>query len=325
MTTDVQQTALAALSAGLSPLPIEPGGKKPALTEWKQFQQQAMQPADVDRLFRNGCNIGVICGAVSGGLECLDVDAPDLLPAFRDTLESVNPALRHRLNVWQETCSGGYHLLYRVNGETGGNRPLAKTAPYKDENGKVRQDVLFETRAEGGYFLLAPSRAVRGHRQNTDGLPYPYTLHGDLAHLPTITEAERDLLHGIARSFDEGGHQEQEQPHQGSTRPTGTTGTRPGDRFNAETDWSALLSGYGWRYLKTVADRQHWQRPGKTGPETSGTLRFDIEAGFWCFSTSTPLPEEKPLSKFAVFAYTELQIPDDPGHGFHVIPAGDSI
>lgn len=304
MTTDVQQTALAALSAGLSPLPIQAGGKVP-IGEWKQYQTRPMDATEVDRMFRNGCNIGLVCGAVSGNLECIDFDEPDLLRAFRDTLEGVNPDLRHRLAVWQETCSSGFHLLYRVNGEVGGNQALAKTAPYLDENGKKRQNVLIETRGRGGYFLLAPSRAVRGHGKDTDGLPYPYVLHGDLAHLPTISEAERDLIHSIARSFDESGHQEQAQPHQGSTRPTGTTGTRPGDRFNAETDWSALLSGYGWRYLKTVGDRHHWQRPGKTGPEASATLRHDIEAGFWCFSTSTPLPEEKPLSKFAVFAYTE--------------------
>lgn len=303
--SDTRATALAALAAGLSPIPIQPGGKVPACP-WEQYQRHAMQPADVDRLFRNGCNIGVICGAVSGGLECLDVDAPDLLRPFLDTLEGVNPDLRHRLNVWQETCSGGYHLLYRVNGKVGGNQDLAKTAPYLDESGTKRQDVLFETRAEGGYFLLAPSRAVRGHGQDTDGLPYPYILHGDLDAIPTIAPEDRELLHGIARSFAEDGHQEQEQRHQGGTRVSGTTeGDRPGDRFNRETDWRELLTGYGWRHLKAAGGREHWQRPGKNGHQASATLRFDIEAGFWAFTTSTPLPTEKPLTKFAVFTYYE--------------------
>ena len=35
-TSEVQATALAALSAGLSPLPIQAGGKVP-LGEWKQY------------------------------------------------------------------------------------------------------------------------------------------------------------------------------------------------------------------------------------------------------------------------------------------------
>ena len=131
MTTDVQQTALAALSAGLSPLPIQAGGKVP-IGEWKQYQTRPMDATEVDRMFRNGCNIGLVCGAVSGNLECIDFDEPDLLRAFRDTLEGVNPDLRHRLTVWQETCSSGFHLLYRVNGEVGGNQPLAKSEPYLD-------------------------------------------------------------------------------------------------------------------------------------------------------------------------------------------------
>ena len=60
-----------------------------------------MDATDVDRLFSNGCNLGLVCGAVSGNLECIDFDEPDLLRAFRDTLEGVNPDLRHRLTVWQ--------------------------------------------------------------------------------------------------------------------------------------------------------------------------------------------------------------------------------
>jgi hypothetical protein len=288
--SDTRATALAALAAGLSPIPIQPGGKVP-LGEWKEYQRKAMQPADVDRLFRNGCGIGLVCGAVSGNLELLDFDAPELFRPFGDTLESIAPDLRGRLTTWQETPSGGYHLVYRCSGTVGGNAVLAR-----GRGGKA----AIETRGEGGQFLIAPSRAT----SKQDGELHPYTLHGDLGAIPTITEAERDLIHSIARSFDEGGHQEQE--HQGGTKASGTTGgDRPGDHFNAETDWSALLTGYGWRHLKATGGREHWQRPGKTGPQASATLRFDIEAGFWAFTTSTPLPVQKPLTKFAVFTYME--------------------
>ena len=289
--SDTRATALAALAAGLSPIPIQPGGKVP-LGEWKEYQRRAMQPADVDRMFRNGCGIGLVCGPVSGNLELLDFDDPELFRPFGDTLESVNPDLRGRLTTWQETPSGGFHLLYRCSAPVGGNTVLAR-----DQGGKA----AIETRGEGGQFLIAPSKA----KSKQDGELHPYTMHGTLDAIPTISPEDRELLHSIAKSFDEGGHQEQEQRQQCVPRQNGNTGDRPGDRFNAETDWSALLTGYGWRYLKTVGDRQHWQRPGKTGPEASATLRHDIEAGLWCFSTSTPLPEEKPLSKFAVFAYTE--------------------
>ena len=82
MASDVQQTALAALAAGLSTVPIRPGGKVPACS-WEPYQRHAMQPADVDRMFRNGCGIGLVCGTVSGNLELLDFDDPELFPLRR--------------------------------------------------------------------------------------------------------------------------------------------------------------------------------------------------------------------------------------------------
>ena len=292
-TEALRSAALAAIKAGCAPIPNRPGGKAP-IDKWAADMAGPMDTAEVPQRFRNGANIGIVCGAASGNLECLDFDAAELWQPFLDTLESVSQDLHSRLTVWQQTPSGGNHLLYRVSGEVGGSKDLAKTATG---------EVAIETRGTGGQFVIAPSRAVRGHGKDTDGKPHPYTLHGDLAHLPTITVAERDLLHRIAKSFDEAGTQEQEHRHQGGTRANGATGDRPGDRFNRETDWNELLVCYGWHYLKTTGDRQHWQRPGKTGPEASGTLHQ--ERGFWSFSTSTPLPTEKPLTKFAVFTYYE--------------------
>ena len=104
--SDVSRAALAALSAGLSPIPIKPGGKVP-LTGWKQYQSRPMDATDIDRLFRNGCGIGLVCGTVSGNLELLDFDAPELFRPFGDTLESINPDLRAKLTTWQQTPMSG--------------------------------------------------------------------------------------------------------------------------------------------------------------------------------------------------------------------------
>ena len=59
--------------------------------------------------FVNGVSIGVICGKVSGNLECLDFDQPNLYKPFMETLTSINPGLAAGLVKWQ-TPSGGYHL-----------------------------------------------------------------------------------------------------------------------------------------------------------------------------------------------------------------------
>ena len=284
---DMKTMALAAIKAGMAPIPIRAGGKVP-LDRWTDDQHHPMDETEIPRRFRNGCNLGIVCGAGSGNLECLDFDNASLFQPLLDTLEAVNPGLRQKLTVWQETPSGGYHLLYRCSAPVGGNAVLAH-----DRNGKA----AIETRGQGGQFLVAPSRAT----SKQDGKQRPYILHGTLQAVPTITAEDVALLHNIASSFDESGHQEQKRlpRNQGGT----ISGDRPGDRYNHVTDWNELLVRYGWRCLKTMGDRQHWQRPGKTGPEASGTLH--PTKGFWCFSTSTPLPTQQPLTPFAVFTYME--------------------
>ena len=284
---DMKTMALAAIKAGMAPIPIRAGGKVP-LDRWTDDQHHPMDETEIPRRFRNGCNLGIVCGAGSGNLECLDFDNASLFQPLLDTLEAVNPSLRQKLTVWQETPSGGYHLLYRCSAPVGGNAVLAH-----DRDGKA----AIETRGQGGQFLVAPSRAT----SKQDGKQRPYILHGTLQAVPTITAEDVALLHNIASSFDESGHQEQKRlpRNQGGT----ISGDRPGDRYNHVTDWNELLVRYGWRCLKTMGDRQHWQRPGKTGPEASGTLH--PTKGFWCFSTSTPLPTQQPLTPFAVFTYME--------------------
>jgi hypothetical protein len=277
--------AISLLDNRFSVLPIRPGSKQPAV-KWETFQRLAMPRNDAERMFSNGCNIGLVCGAVSGNLECLDFDRPDLLPCFKDTLESVNSDLLKRLTVWQETPSSGYHLWYRCSEAVAGNTKLAMSKRYHDNDGKTRQDTWLETRGEGGYALVAPS-TVGGKA---------YRLHGELTDIPILTPTERELLHAVARSFDESGPQETKDRHQRQV------GDRPGDRYERETDWQSLMTGYGWTFTRMVGDRQHWTRPGKTDGSTSATLN---DQGLFVFSTSTPLPNMKPLSKFAVYTYYE--------------------
>jgi hypothetical protein len=171
--------ALNCLRLSFSPLPIRPGSKNPSLATWKIYQQRCMSPDEVKQHFRNECNIALIGGAVSGHLECLDFDRPDLFQPFFDTLEGVNPELKTRLTLWQETPSGGYHLLYRCSVPIGGSQKLAMSAKYNDEQGRHRQDTFIETKSEGGYFLIAPSECVP-KEVAPDAPRIPYKLHGTL-------------------------------------------------------------------------------------------------------------------------------------------------
>jgi len=289
MNASTTEIAVDCLRANLSVVPIRTGTKLPDVP-WKPLQSKRMTKNEANQVFVNGCNIALVGGAVSGNLEALDFDKSELFQPFLDTLESINADLRVKLRVHQSTPSGGFHILYRCTCAVGGNMKLAMSARYQDEAGKPRQDVFIETRGEGGYFLIAPSVVSPGKS---------YTLHGSLADLPVLSPEEHEVLLSLARSFDEGGQQAPQPP----AGIESVTGDRPGDRFNRDNDWRQLLECEGWTFVKTVGKQQHWSRPGKTDGTTSATLNGQ---GLFCFSSSTPLPTQKPIDKFAFYTYYQF-------------------
>lgn len=59
-----------------------PPGWQVASGDWKRYQAERIAVEDVDRLFPAGCNLALVGGSVSGNLECLDFDHPDLFPLY---------------------------------------------------------------------------------------------------------------------------------------------------------------------------------------------------------------------------------------------------
>lgn len=274
--------------SGLSVIPtgsarhVDEARRKKAVVTWKPYQDRIAKPEEISRLFRDESQLAIalISGSVSGNLEVIDFDKPELFPSFMESLLEHSPVLTERL-IMQKTPSGGFHLLYRCKDPVPGNQKLAMSRRYQDKEGKPRQDVYIETRGEGGYFLVAPSEG--------------YHLQGDIKDIPIIGGDERALLIGIAKGFDEGSEPERQL----KLEPSGQAGDRPGDIFERVADWRTLLEADGWRYLKTIGDREHWSRPGKDPASSSATLN---EKGLYVFSSNTPLPTGTPLGKFTYIA-----------------------
>lgn len=319
MKDTIQEAALSLLELGYSVFPAYPAdhpefAKKPIVHEWKPYQSTRMDADAATRLFKGDVGIAVVGGAVSGNLECLDFDNPELFKPFMDTLEGINPELAGRL-IQRQTPSGGYHLQYRCAEPVGGNTILAKavaevTGPGKyDEpwprgaSGKcvARQATggrwyieatAIETRGEGGYFLTPPS---------SDYTP----IKGTLRDCPTITAEEVTLLHTLAVTFDE----RAQQGTQEATRTAKSTagGGRPGDQYNA--DWGqnipALLEKHDWQAGRTVGNNQQFTRPGKTDGSTGGTLR-QTDGIFYCWSSNaSPLEPGKAYDPLGLLAALE--------------------
>ncbi|MEP6988476.1 MAG: bifunctional DNA primase/polymerase, partial [Chloroflexota bacterium] len=106
---ELLSAALAYAAFGLSVIPLD--GKRPALTSWIQYQQEAATSETIQGWNSAGQlhNIGIVCGKVSGNLVVLDLDGAAGYPAFAATF----PTLAETYTV----ASGGgvgRHVYFRT-------------------------------------------------------------------------------------------------------------------------------------------------------------------------------------------------------------------
>lgn len=125
---EITDAALAFTDTGCSVVPAMTDGSKAPAGKWQRWQAERPDAAQIRQWLSNGHydGFGVICGAVSGGLEMIELEgravAAGVHIAYRDALAS------HGLDgLWQRivtgyaetTPSGGLHILYRVDGKRG--------------------------------------------------------------------------------------------------------------------------------------------------------------------------------------------------------------
>lgn len=304
MTPSLLDGARRLRDAGLSVIPIKTDGSKAvALSSWKPYQKQLPTEGELRRWFGRGQSLGIaiIGGAVSGSLEMLDFDAPELIAEWCELVEEAAPGLLERLPQ-VETPTGGLHIFYRCK-MIAGNQKLAareiEVAPgtkgsIKRDDKHWKVETLIETRGSGGYVITAGS-PVACHPSCK-----PYKLvHGDLKAISIITPAERDILLSCARSFNQHVKPSQQVAPERQAR---AAGLKPGADFNQRGDVRALLERHGWRFLRKGAAGELWQRPG--GEHTSATLFADGK--LYVFSTNAePFEHERSYSPFAIFATLE--------------------
>ena len=241
---------------------------------------------ELDDWYRTDQNpgIGVVCGAVSGNLECLDFDRHSAYDEFIERARETGLSeLVDRIEAgYLERTPKGRHWLWRCS-EISGNTKLANNED---------QEVLIETRGEGGYVIVAPSSGSI----HPSGEPYEL-LSGSIKTIAAITPEERGLLLDLARSFDYVARRADLRPSESDFRP--------GDHFNAEATWSELLVPEGWQEIYTRNGITYWRRPGKTiGISASSGLGEDL---FYVFTTSTIFDGNAAYSKFGAYALLRHQ------------------
>lgn len=278
----VNQALTAYLQAGLSVIPTR-DDKRPALASWEAFQARKPSPEEMAS-WSPSHGLGVICGPVSGGVFCIDIDTKHdlrggVVKEYAELIREQAPELLPRLVV-ERTPSGGFHFLGRCQ------TPIRNIKLAKNE----KHQAFIETRGDGGYFCAAPTPGYKLER-------------GRLEALPEITPEELEILLDCARALNQ---EPKEAPAPRLSRPI-PQGTSPFDDYDARTsaeDTATLMEAHGWKVLFRRGNAIYLRRPDKPGRSISATLNH-IPGRLYVFTTSTLFESEHVYKPYAVYAMLE--------------------
>jgi archaellum biogenesis ATPase FlaH len=214
--------------------------------------------------------MAAVCGAVSGGLECLDFDELGYFEQWVAEVIKEVPNL-FELICMVETPSGGNHVWYRAD-HVSGNKPLARR-PASEAELKVKPEqksyVLIETRGEGGYAII-PGSCADAHEDHKE---YRYSI-STLTQVKKITDLQRSIFLRVASSFD----QLVEDRQINAEETARSKSLRVGDDFEMRASWRDILEPHGWRLDSGTWERGRLTRPGKDRG-CSATIGYAVSGG----------------------------------------------
>jgi putative DNA primase/helicase len=323
--SDTRAAAHAWHAAGACVLPAKADGSKaPDVATWTSYQNTRPSPTQMATWFDSGQRqgLGVLCGAVSGNLEMVELEGRAVAEGCLDELIAIFDGAG-LTDLWtritdrgyaEKTPSGGIHIIYRLaEGPVPGNTKLAARPARNDELTDDEREILqrrpekiitrglAETRGEGGYVVIAPSHGTT----HPTGRPWIVT-NGGPDSIPAITHAEREQIHRAFRCLDRVPQPDLTTPSPRLQVVRDDGSTSPGDDFEQKTDWTdqLLLGGLNWKVLTSRAGGYRtWKRSGKDTPGISATTgRANDRDRLYVFSSSTEFDTEVPLTKLHVYA-----------------------
>lgn len=267
---------------------IATGETKRAIMAWKEYQSRIASDEELQKQFAHpkAKGLAVVCGAVSGNLEVIDIDLKnDITGNLYQNLVNEIGLLINKLYIVR-TKSGGYHFYYRCETIEGNLKLASRPATESEtkENPHVKQVVLIETRGEGGYVIAPPTE---GYERQTD------------FKIQVLSIDERDHLLSVCRSFNE----IIEQVQTVREYQTGYNKT-PWQDFNERGDIVSVLTKNGWSIVNETSDRVVFKRPGTTESKSSGDYHKGLKL-FKVFTTSSQFEPGKGYNHYAVYAMLE--------------------
>lgn len=267
--------------AGISVLNVKED-KRP-YGPWSQLQTKFMTNDGVETFFKNSFGIAVICGKVSGNLECIDFDAheKDINTIYNEFIsdERISDILESNNIYIERTTRGGIHIIYKYENDKtcSGSEKLAL---WEDNTSMI------ETKGEGGYVIVAPT-------------PGYSAMQGDLFNLNEIPAEQRDYLLDKARQFN----RSKQETHETENADPSFHNTDPVSWYNFKrvSQAKALLFDKGWVRISIdkVAGVEYWRRPGKN-EGTSATWGYKNESLFVFSSSAFPFQSNCYYSPFQI-------------------------
>lgn len=286
--------------SGLSVIPVRAGTKVAHLLEGqrKKYEEQIASKEEINAWIERGDSFAVLCGAVSGNLECFDVDEKHkqgLFEKWKNLLSDGAKTILSTLPI-DTTINDGFHVLYRCD-EVEGSKKLAQKEVIS-ETEKPEVETLLETRGTGGYFLVPPSGGY-------------VTIQGSLLDIPRISPEVRKEFLSCARALNEY-VPSRDYIKAGTINSSASSlkngeKERPGDYFNKTARWEDILTPHGWILLYESGEMGYWKRPNKKGGGVSATTGFRGRESsgdyLYVFSTSTILEAQKAYDKFSAYTF----------------------
>lgn len=243
-------------------------------------------------------NIAVAAGRWSDGLFCIDVDTKyDLTGELFKRLMSdlafvVGQDVIDSL-VIQQTVSGGYHLIFKTDLNIGNIKLAFRPATETElqENPKAKKKCLLETRGDGGYFLVFPSKGYR-------------VIQGKFSSIPRLDDTTVQAILQVCRSFNQVPDEDRSMSRGERVSRSGKT---PWEDYNERGDVIGLLQKHGWSVVFDKGGKTYLKHPQATS-STSGNYSHDIRI-LYVFSPNTALPPDRGLNPFTV--YCELECNGD--------------
>ncbi len=243
------------------------------------FKDATTDLDQVGKWFQKESMIGVPTGAVT----CIDIDAKHqdgLIEDFEQAMIEGGLSVILDQMPKQTTVNGGCHFFLRVQGLSD---PIKNMKLARNDE----RETIIETRGQGGYVCVAPSKGYAFER-------------GDLRSIPSVGADVWQKITSVAGQFDKQPRRQIEPIKQSKSLDDA-----PGDDFNQRgvSEMFSILKSHGWT---PCFENKRWTRPGKSEGVSATWDSAETPNKFYVFSSNAfPLMDSESYSPFAVYATLE--------------------